>query len=297
MSKALSPGPGCGPNGAVLVTGCASGIGRACAVSLTSKGVRVFAGVRQERDCAILAELGVENLVPLALDITSDEQIRAAASFIQRDLAGERLAGVVNNAGICITGPLEYISREQLRHQLEVNVVSQIAVVQAFLPMLRQSQGRIVNIGSVSGHISGALFGPYCASKFALEAVTKALRAELSSSGVSVSIVDPGSVATALWEKTMAMQDELAQSIPTPGKMLYGTQLSSRREQMGRMKEFARSADAVCDAVQRALTSRRPRERYIVGIEAKVKIGLAKIVPEFIWALMARGRRGYASAK
>src|SRR5947199_3066971 len=161
----------------VLVTGASTGIGEAIARRLAGAGFTVFAGVRKDEDAERLRGLGA---VPVKLDVTDCDQIAAAAREIDEQLAGERLAGVVNNAGVVVTAPLEFVDLDQLRHQLEVNAIAPVAVVQAFLPRLRRDRGRIVNISSIGGKVAQPFLGAYTMSKFAVEAMTDSLRRELS---------------------------------------------------------------------------------------------------------------------
>jgi NAD(P)-dependent dehydrogenase (short-subunit alcohol dehydrogenase family) len=178
----------------VVVTGASTGIGLACARLLAGRGFQVFAGVRKEADAEALRSEAA-SLHPVQLDVTDSEGIAEAARTV-REAAGPGLAGLVNSAGVAVTGPLEYLPVDELRTQLEVNLVGQVAVLQAFLPALRLSRGRIVNISSIGGRVALPLAGPYAASKFALEAVSDSLRRELAPWGVRVAVVEPGGVRT-----------------------------------------------------------------------------------------------------
>ena len=201
---------------AVLVTGASSGIGHASALRLAGSGWRVFGGVRSEEDAERLREHGVE---PLQLDVTDSAAIAAAAEVV-----GGELHGLVDNAGIAIAAPLELVPLDELRRQLEVNVVGQVAVLQAFLPALRRSQGRVVLVGSVGGRSALPFLGPYAASKHALEAIADSLRVELAPWGIGVSIVEPASVKTAIWTKGAAQADVMrARDLARSGRALCGT--------------------------------------------------------------------------
>ncbi|HVF10558.1 MAG TPA: SDR family NAD(P)-dependent oxidoreductase, partial [Abditibacteriaceae bacterium] len=180
---------------AVLVTGASTGIGAACALHLDEIGFQVFAGVRQAAAGLELRDKAANRLTPLMLDITSTASIAEAVGTIQAATGGV-LHGLVNNAGIVVAGPLEYVPVEEVRRQLEINVVGQVAVTQGVLPLLRAGRGRIVNIGSISGRSALPFMGPYSASKFALEAITDALRVALRPWQIRVSIIEPGAVAT-----------------------------------------------------------------------------------------------------
>ncbi|HEY7923524.1 MAG TPA: SDR family oxidoreductase, partial [Vicinamibacteria bacterium] len=174
-----------------LVTGASSGIGAACAARLVRSGWRVLAGVRRKGD----APEGTEEV---QLDVTDAAQIKAAADGV------EELHALVNNAGIAIAMPLEFVPLDELRHQLEVNVVGQVAVTQAFLPVLRRARGRIVFVGSIAGRSALPFLGPYAASKHALEAIADSLRVELRPWGIHVAIVEPGSIRTPIWTRGAA---------------------------------------------------------------------------------------------
>jgi NAD(P)-dependent dehydrogenase (short-subunit alcohol dehydrogenase family) len=175
--------------GAVVITGASTGIGRATARYLAERGFRVFAGVRRDQDAEVLRQEGAGRVTPLRLDVTDRGSIENAAREAEAALAGEGLQGLVNNAGIGIGAPLEFVELDELRRQLEVNVIGAVAVTQAFLPLLRRCRGRIVNVGSIGGRIAQPMLGPYNASKFALEALSDSLRMELGAWGIHVSLV------------------------------------------------------------------------------------------------------------
>lgn len=199
---------------AVVVTGASSGIGEACVLRLDGLGFRVFAGVRRQQDGDALRRKASERLAPVMLDVTDLLSAQSASDSVAAATGGVGLAGLVNNAGTAVAAPIEFLPLGELRRQLEVNVVGQIAVTQAFLPLLRQGSGRIMNIGSVSGRIASPLLGAYTASKFAMEGLTDTLRRELSPWGVAVSIVEPGRIATPIWEKSLKVADELLDALP-----------------------------------------------------------------------------------
>jgi NAD(P)-dependent dehydrogenase (short-subunit alcohol dehydrogenase family) len=250
---------------AIVVTGASSGIGQACALRLDKLGFKVFAGVRKESDGAALARKTSERLVPLLLDITDIASIASAARLIEEAAGDQGLSGLVNNAGIAIAGPLEFLPIEDLRRQLEVNVVGQVAVTQALLPMLRKARGRIVNIGSVSGRVSVPLLGPYCASKFALEAVTAALRMELRPWGIRVSLIEPAGIATPIWEKSLAVGESLASTLPIEAQERYGRLISAQRNRAIKVSTHGIPVGKVVRPVVHALTSSKPKARYVVG--------------------------------
>lgn len=255
---------------AVLITGAAKGIGHACVLRLAQR-FRVYAGVRTPHDGeALRAEAG-ENVTPVQLDVTDQQAIASAAAFIRSDLGAGKLIGVVNNAGIAIAGPLEFLPITELRRQLEVNVIGQIAVTQALLPLLRTARGRIVNIGSIAGKSALPIMGPYAASKFALEALTDSLRVELLPAGVDVIIIEPGVIATPIWQTSIAAADRVVNELPPEAFQYYGTVLQKVRALASGNDRRGLPPDAVARVVERALTARRPKTRYMIGKDAKVR--------------------------
>src|SRR6266704_598915 len=242
------------PNG-VLVTGASSGIGRAVAGELVRRGFTVFGTIRRRDDAASLAALGA---TPVTLDVTAAATIAAARAQLERALAGQPLAGLVNNAGIPAAGPLELFPLDDLRRVLEVNVIGVVAVTQAFPPLLKASRGRIVNISSVAGRGALPFVGPYAASKFGLEAISDSLRRELLPFGVRVIVIEPGSFKTAIWSKVEAM--DLRRYAGTP----YESVLERFRRASLRGAERAPPPDKVVRAVWRALSARRPPLRVMV---------------------------------
>ena len=266
--------------GAVVITGASTGIGEACALHLDKLGYRVFAGIRKAADGESLRQRASARLVPVRLDISDETEIGQAARNVIEALGGGGLAGLVNNAGIVVGGMLEFLPLEALRLQLEVNVVGQIAVTQAFLPSLRKARGRIVNMGSVSGLISGPFTGAYSASKFALEALTDSLRLELRPWKIHVSIVEPGFIQTPIVSKSLAAAEALRAQLPEEALQLYGTSLRAVREGTEREAAKAASTEVVVKAVVHALAARRPRTRYVVGNHSSFQIALGRALPD-----------------
>jgi NAD(P)-dependent dehydrogenase (short-subunit alcohol dehydrogenase family) len=247
-----------------IVTGASSGIGQACAVRLARAGWRVLAGVRREGD----APDGTEELL---LDVTDAEQIRDAAERV------EELNGLVNNAGIALGSPLELVPVDQLRHQLEVNLVGQVAVTQALLPAIRRAKGRIVFMGSIAGRSALPFLAPYAASKHALEAVADSLRLELKPFGIPVSIVEPGSIRTAIWGRSAARAEELAATMDSEVAELYAERVAAFRSVALKRGEGGAPADRVAEVVEEALTAERPHARYLVGRDAKLRAGFERL--------------------
>jgi NAD(P)-dependent dehydrogenase (short-subunit alcohol dehydrogenase family) len=279
--------------GAIVVTGASTGIGYACARLLDAHGYAVFAGMRRDVDAARLREGASERLHPLMLDVTDSASIATAAAEVAAAVGASGLHGLVNNAGIAVAGPLEFLPLSELRHQLEVNVIGQVAVTQAFLPLLRQGHGRIVNIGSIGGKLAGPMLGAYNASKFALEGLTDALRRELRPWNIPVAIVEPGTTATPIWQKSLAAGDSLAADLPPQTMELYGRAIEgARRVARHNAKGGGTPPDAVAQAVLHALTAPRPRTRYPVGREARIGAILARLLPDRTLDRLLGGRGG-----
>lgn len=264
---------------AVVVTGASSGIGRATALKLDREGFRVFAGVRKLSDGQALREEGSDRLLPLLLDVTDAESIASAAAQVSEELDPRGLAGLVNNAGVAVGGVLEFIDLDQLRHQLEVNVVGAVAVTKAFLPSIRSAGGRVVNISSDSGILSTPFLAPYCASKFGLEAISDALRRELRPWGIQVVIVEPGAIATPIWDKARPHTKEVRAALPEEAQKLYGGFFDKMESYVEKQAASAIPAEAVADAVYHGLTSRRPKLRYAVGTDAKLTRWMTRLLP------------------
>ncbi len=253
----------------VLVTGASSGIGEACALALARHGFHVLGGVRREEDAERLRAGGVQ---PLTLDVTLSQQVEAAA-----DAVGDELHGLVNNAGVALAAPLELVPLDELRRQLEVNVVGQVAVTQTLLPALRRGRGRIVLMGSIGGRSALPFLGPYAASKFALEAIADSLRLELRPFGIVVSIVEPGSIKTPIWTKGAARAEELRARFAVEGEELYGAAIERFRKVALARGLAGVDPDQVAKAVEHALTAERPRVRYLVGKDARLRRRLERL--------------------
>jgi NAD(P)-dependent dehydrogenase (short-subunit alcohol dehydrogenase family) len=268
---------------AVLVTGSSTGIGAACVRELDRRGFQVFAGVRSAADADRLKAAGSPRLVPLQLDVTLGEDVARAARMVREAVGDSGLVGLVNNAGIVVAGPLEILPIEALRKQFEVNVVGLVAVTQAMLPLVRKARGRIVNISSVNGRMAVPYLGPYCASKHALEALSDALRIELRRWGIQVAVIEPGKTDTPIWQKSLAAADALAADATSEAINLYQADLAALRTATQQLAASAKSMDGVVRAVMHALTARRPRARYRVGLEVELLLRLIKWVPDRLW--------------
>lgn len=267
----------------VVVTGASSGIGLACATLLAQAGWRVFGGVRSEADANALRARGVE---PLQLDVTDSGQIAAAVEVV-----GPELRGLVDNAGIAIAAPLELVPLDELRRQLEVNVVAQVAVTQAFLPALRRARGRIVLMGSIGGRSALPFLGPYAASKHALEAIADSLRLELRPWGIAVSIVEPASIRTGIWEKGSARADELSRGFGPEAASLYADRIARFRK-VALSRGPGGDPAGVARAVEHALTAQRPKARYVVGRDAHVRAWIERLPTSLRDRLLAKALTG-----
>jgi NAD(P)-dependent dehydrogenase (short-subunit alcohol dehydrogenase family) len=252
----------------VVVTGASSGIGGACALRLARGGWRVYAGVRD-------AASAPDGTTPLVFDVTDADAIARAVERVREDT--DALHGLVNNAGITVPAPLEFLPLEELREQLEVNVIAQLGVTQAFLPLLRAGRGRIVNMGSISGRSALPFLGAYAASKFALEALTDSLRVELQPFGIEVSIVEPGTIATPIWRKGAARAEAIAERMPPRVAELYGPRIDAFRKAAAARGAQGASPDDVAAAVEHALSADEPKARYLVGKDAKLRARLQRL--------------------
>jgi NAD(P)-dependent dehydrogenase (short-subunit alcohol dehydrogenase family) len=283
------------PGRAVVVTGASSGIGKAIALGLAERGFRVYAGVRSRSDADALASAAAAANTPLdsvILDVTNAEHIASVVEQVTADVGATGLAGVVNNAGIAVAGPMEFIPLEDLREQFEINVLGKVAVTQAFMPLIRSSRGRIVFIGSVSGLVSSRLLGSYSASKFALEAVADAFRRELQQWRIGVSIVEPGRIATPIWKKSVELALSRLERMPPEATSHYEAVMQEVIRGAEEATRIGTPPAAVARAVHRALTDPRPRTRYFVGTDAHIINVLRRVLsdPLFDRLIRATGR-------
>lgn len=276
------------PRSAVLITGTSTGIGFACAHRLALAGHRVFAGVRSEGDATRVGRYGQGRITPIVVDVTDQAQIEAAAQRVSRELGGASLIGLVNNAGVALGGPLELVSMEDFRYQHEVNVFGAVAMTKALLPALREARGRIVNISSVSGMVATPGFSPYASSKFALEAVTDALRRELRDQGVHACAVQPGAIQTAVWNKGKAYAERVQEGLSPELQRVYGNLLDRLTRVVESVEDMAVTPEAVAEVVEHALTTDTPRARYPVGPNARVMQALSWLPHSAVDRLMAR---------
>ncbi|MGA5128286.1 SDR family oxidoreductase [Streptomyces olivoreticuli] len=266
---------------AVLVTGASSGLGRECALHLARAGFHVFAGVRKAADGDELAAVAHGSLTPVRVDVTDDASIATAAKEIAAAVGEDGLWGVVNNAGVCVAAPLECLTTDELRRQLDTNVVGQLAVTRAFLPMLRRSRGRVVNVTSGLGSIAVPYMGAYSAAQFAKEALTDVLRRELRPFGVDVTVVQPGAIVTPIWGKVADAGRAALESVPEGVAELYRIPFSRFLHQNERGARASSTTPAhFSRAVARALTDARPRSRYGVGADVRNFRVLSRVLPD-----------------
>ena len=274
-------------SGTVVITGASTGIGEATALHLGERGFDVRAGVRNDTDAERLRSGGV---TPLRIDVTDAASIATAAE----ELGDAPLAGLVNNAGIAVSAPVEFVPIHELRRQLDVNLVGQVAVTQAFLPALRRGRGRIVNVSSIGGRIALPLAGPYAASKFGLEGLSDSLRREVAQFGIEVAVVEPGGVKTPIWRKGTETANQIASGLPPEAEQLYGDMVQVLRRETERIAETGgMEPEQVARTIGHALTARKPKTRYLVGRDAKLRWAIAKRVPDRLFdRLIARAFAG-----
>lgn len=275
--------------GAVLVTGASSGLGEATALGLASTGFTVYAGVRSADSAARIAGKNPA-IRPLILDVTSSDSVSAAGKLVREQTDGAGLRGLVNNAGICVSAPLECVALDELRAELEVNLIGTVAVTQALLPLLRMRSaaippgmpaGRIVNISSGIGRVAAPFLGPYAASQFAKEGISDALRRELAPLSVSVSIVEPGAIMTPIRPKIAAAARGVLDTAADDVADLYRSRFDEFIAMNDkRARESKTRPDAVARAVGHAMTARRPRTRYRVGPDSWAAAVAARLLPD-----------------
>jgi NAD(P)-dependent dehydrogenase (short-subunit alcohol dehydrogenase family) len=261
----------------VLITGSSTGIGRACALHLSARGFQVLGTTRPDepRDAPVAGP-------SLQLDVTDPSSIRRAANEVASIVGEDGLRGLVNNAGICVAGPVETLSLDDWRRQFEVNVFGQIALTQAMLPLLRlhvsrhgRRKARIVMIGSLAGRVSQPIVAAYCASKHALAAVSDALRNELKLEGIVVSLVEPGAFRTAIWEKAA---EQTARLIGSADER-YAKQIAAVNAVSRRVVRTGAPAERVARVVEDCLVRGRPPARVLVGRDARFIVALRACLP------------------
>ena len=267
----------------VVITGASSGLGRAAAIHLSEIGYRVFAGVRTESCAADLSGLRPSRgeLIPVMLDVTDAASIAQAGKLVEHGCSDSGLWAVVNNAGISISAPLECVPMDVLRSQLETNVVGALAVSQRFLPLLRASGGRIVNVSSGIGNVAPPYLGAYAAAQFAKEGMSDSLRRELRPLGVSVSVIQPGAVDTPIWGKMRRSADEILAAAPADVVETYRARFSAFLDTNEVRAQASKTTAAdYADAVAAALAAKRPKTRYRVGADSWSSALARRVVPD-----------------
>jgi NAD(P)-dependent dehydrogenase (short-subunit alcohol dehydrogenase family) len=272
----------------VLVTGASTGIGAATVDALVDRGARVWAGVRREEDGQRLAREHGDRVRVLRFDVTDAEAVSAVGEQV---VASGPLDGVVCNAGVALPGPLEFLPIAALREQLEVNVLGQLRVIQAVLPAVRAGSGRIVVVGSIGGRIAGPMLGAYHASKFALVGLTDSLRAELAPWRIPVILVEPGAVATPIWSRGLANGTRVAAEMPPAAQELYEAQIAQARQHAERSARRGLPPHEAAAVIVRALTTPRPRPRYLVGRDAVAASVVARLPFRLLYRLSAARSR------
>ena len=274
-----------------LITGASTGIGRATTLRLAGAGWTVLAGVRDAAAGeSLVQDAQAGRVIPLSLDVTDAAQIAQAKARVEEETAVGGLDALVNNAGIGIGGPLELVAQEDLRRQFDVNVFAQVAVTQALLPALRRAHGRIVFVSSIGGRVAMAFTAPYAASKHAIEAFGDALRVELRTSDVQVTLIEPGSVATPIWDKSRAESDKV--NVPPELQREYGHVPAAMDKVLTDTARRGVPPEQVAETIQRALTARRMKARYVVGRDAKAMLVARRLLPDHVFDAIARRALG-----
>jgi NAD(P)-dependent dehydrogenase (short-subunit alcohol dehydrogenase family) len=264
----------------ILVTGASSGIGRATALRLARHGWRVFAAVRKETDAQAIRGEAPESLETVLLDVSDQGSMKAAAHEVAGRLAGRGLDALFNNAGIGSTSPVEYTAVDKLREVYEVNLFGQVAMIQAFLPLVRLTKGRIINTGSVGDHLTPPFAGALASSKAAFASMSAALRLELRSQGIHVCVIEPGAINTPAVEKTLGGVEKTIAGLPPEGKALYGEAMRRTTRTFAKNEHAGSPPEVVAEVVERALTDRSPKTRYAAGKDSVKLALLARLLPE-----------------
>lgn len=277
---------------AVVITGASTGIGAATAEHMARNGWLVFAGVRSEEDADRIREANEElSIEPVMLDVTSPESIQKAVELVGNRVGENGLKGLVNNAGIGKRfGPVETMSIEHQKEVFDVNYFGVLRASQGFLPLLRKGGkgGRVINMGSLSGKLAFPMFGPYTASKHALEALSDCLRLELSVAGIQVALVEAGPIKTPIWEKALGTFDGVEKDMPEVQRAQYTPMMKAVKTLAQGSQENGVTTDKVVDVIQDALTSEKPRARYPVGDKIALQLFAKKMLPDRIFDIFIK---------
>ncbi len=264
----------------VVITGVSTGIGFAAAEELLNKGYKVFGSVRSESDANKLQRLWGAAFVPLIFDVCDDAAVRQSAGLLKDALQGETLTALINNAGIAHSGPIQFFSLESMKEQLEINVIGLLRTTQVFLPLLGGTKetvsnpGKVINISSVSGIITTPFMGPYCASKFAVESLSDAMRREFSVYGIKVVVVQPGPIKTEIWRKAKEQVDEYPDNIFSP-------LLANRTKIVDKRSKNALPVEQVAVLLREIIENKKPRDRYLITSN-KSMIQIARRLPTWL---------------
>jgi short-subunit dehydrogenase len=261
----------------VVVTGASTGIGAATARELAKRGFHVLGGVRRDVDAESLRTDGIE---PHILDITVESDVTAIADRVTRDPLGRPVRALINNAGISMNAPVETLPMAEWRRLFEVNLFGHVAMTQALLPALVRSAGTVVNVSSVGGRVAMATYGPYAGTKFALEAVSDALRREVTELGIKVVVIEPGAVQTEMGERGMATTDQVSASMTPAQLQRYGELTAAISAQARSHLNTGITAEHAAKVIAKAATASRPRTRYAVGRDAAIIVRLARVMSD-----------------
>jgi NAD(P)-dependent dehydrogenase (short-subunit alcohol dehydrogenase family) len=275
----------------VVITGTSKGIGRAAALHLDSKGFTVLAGVRNQADGEALQRAASSRLQPIIVDIINTEQVAQLGETVRQLVGQNGLDGLVNNAGIAVAAPLEFLPMDEFRRQIEVNLTGHLAVTQTLLPAIRQAKGRIINISSVGGRIAGPMLGAYHASKFAMEGLTDSLRQELARWEIKVISIEPGAIATPIWESGSNTAERLMSQMPPHAQEYYGKAIAGARAFAAKASTSGLPPERVAEIIAQALTTPKPRTRYAVGTDARIGTTILAHLPDGLRDWMMAHRR------
>lgn len=273
--------------GLVVVTGTSSGIGQATAKRLAAEGFYVLAGVRRQEDAV---KINSRNIEAVIVDITNADTLKALAERVEQDSFGRPLRAVVNNAGIAVNAPLEMVPLDELRRQMEVSVIGQVAVIQALTPALLAGGGRVVNIGSLGGKVAMPGFGVYSAAKFAMEAINDSFRREMASFGLKVIMITPGGVSTGMSEQGITTAERLARLMTPDQHQRHDRLFDAVKAQAETWARDGVRPEKAAAVISRAIHDRKPRTRYTVGRDSALLTRLVRFLPDSLLDRMLRSQ-------
>lgn len=264
----------------VLITGGTGGIGKATSELLVKAGYRVIATVRREEDGRKLFREISGNFSYVTMDLANAESIQAAFRQVESKIKPEGLTALINNAGISVSGALEYLALDEIEKQFQINTFSPIRVIQAFLPLLKKSRGKIISVSSLAGRFTTPYAAPYCASKAAFEAMSDALRLELRHYGISVSILQPGPVKTALWEKTENQVLDFIEKMPETGKVTYGEDFKNIVEGSKKSLVYAQTPEYIAGVIRGIIEAKKPKPRYPTSAMVRIMMLILRLLSD-----------------